>query len=140
VVTLYGSIDLSGDYLQCLSVFDQGTNRNCEQYFQFRHSFRASPAAYGLGGLGGRGPHWNLRSISVGSTERASFGTAGKFLGLKGHGARSRPASRHAVHEATAAMDPFLANLGRITNSIMGQYRPRTNRASSIGVEHDDLV
>src|SRR6266404_7489278 len=120
VVTLYGSIDLSGDIFNP-SVFDQGTKLGiASNISSFGIRVRHNLAPYGLDGMAVVAQLESQVDIAAAPTERASFGTRDSFLGVEGPwGAVKAGKSDTPYKKATAAMDPFTRTLGDY-NSIMG--------------------
>src|ERR1700730_4008088 len=119
-VTLYGSIDVSGDIFNP-SVFDQGTKLGVSSNissFRIRVTHNLSP--YGWDGWAVLAQLESQVDIAAAPTERASFGTRDSFLGLEGPwGSVKAGQSGTPYKKATAAMDPFSRTLGDY-NSIMG--------------------
>jgi predicted porin len=120
VVTLYGSIDVSGDIFNP-SVFDQGTKLGISSNISsFGIRVRHNLAPYGWEGWAVVAQLESQVDIAAAPTERASFGTRDSFLGLEGPwGALKAGKSDTPYKKATAAMDPFSRTLGDY-NSIMG--------------------
>ena len=119
-VTLYGSIDVSGDIFNP-SVFDQGTKLGiASNISSFGIRVRHNLAPYGWGGLAVVAQLESQVDIASAPTERASFGTRDSFLGLETPwGSIKAGKSDTPYKKATAAMDPFSRTLGDY-NSIMG--------------------
>jgi predicted porin len=120
VVTLYGSIDVSGDIFNP-SVFDQGTKLGiASNISSFGIRVRHNLAPYGWDGMAAVAQLESQVDIASQPTERAAFGTRDSFLGLEGPwGAIKAGKSDTPYKKATAAMDPFTRTLGDY-NSIMG--------------------
>jgi predicted porin len=119
-VTLYGSIDVSGDIFNP-SVFDQGTKFGiASNISSFGVRVRHNLAPYGWDGMAVVAQLESQVDISAAPTERAAFGTRDSFLGLEGPwGAIKAGKSDTPYKKSTAAMDPFSRTLGDY-NSIMG--------------------
>jgi hypothetical protein len=119
-VTLYGSIDVSGDIFNP-SVFDQGTKLGVSSNISsFGIRVRHNLAPYGWDGWAVLAQLESQVDIAAAPTERASFGTRDSFLGVEGPwGAVKAGKSDTPYKKATAAMDPFTRTLGDY-NSIMG--------------------
>ena len=119
-VTLYGSIDVSGDVFNP-SVFDQGTKLGiASNISSFGVRVRHNLAPYGWGGWAVVAQLESQVDIASAPTERASFGTRDSFLGLEGPwGAIKAGKSDTPYKKATSSMDPFSRTLGDY-NSIMG--------------------
>ena len=119
-VTLYGSIDVSGDIFNP-SVFDQGTKLGiASNISSFGIRVRHNLAPYGWDGMAVVAQLESQVDIAAAPTERAAFGTRDSFLGLEGPwGAIKAGKSDTPYKKATAAMDPFSRTLGDY-NSIMG--------------------
>ena len=119
-VTLYGSIDVSGDIFNP-SVFDQGTKLGiASNISSFGVRVRHNLAPYGWDGMAVVAQLESQVDISSAPTERASFGTRDSFLGMEGPwGAVKAGKSDTPYKKSTAAMDPFSRTLGDY-NSIMG--------------------
>jgi predicted porin len=119
-VTLYGSIDVSGDIFNP-SVFDQGTKFGISSNISsFGIRVRHNLAPYGWDGWAVVAQLESQVDIAAAPTERASFGTRDSYLGLEGPwGAIKAGKSDTPYKKATAAMDPFSRTLGDY-NSIMG--------------------
>ena len=120
VVTLYGSIDLSGDIFNP-SVFDQGTKLGiASNISSFGVRVRHNLAPYGWDGMAVVAQLESQVDFASAPTERASFGTRDSFLGVEGPwGAVKAGKSDTPYKKSTAAMDPFSRTLGDY-NSIMG--------------------
>src|ERR1700730_14205696 len=120
VVTLYGSIDVSGDIFNP-SVFDQGTKLGiASNISSFGIRVRHNLAPYGWDGWAAVAQLESQVDIASQPTERAAFGTRDSFLGLEGAwGAIKAGKSDTPYKKSTAAMDPFTRTLGDY-NSIMG--------------------
>jgi predicted porin len=120
MVTLYGSIDVSGDIFNP-SVFDQGTKLGVSSNISsFGIRVRHNLAPYGLDGMAVVAQLESQVDIAAAPTERASFGTRDSFLGIEGPwGAIKAGKSDTPYKKSTAAMDPFSRTLGDY-NSIMG--------------------
>jgi predicted porin len=120
VVTLYGSVDVSGDIFNP-SVFDQGTKLGISSNtssFGVRVRHNLSP--YGWDGMAVVAQLESQVDIASAPTERASFGTRDSFLGIEGPwGAIKAGKTDTPYKKSTAAMDPFSRTLGDY-NSIMG--------------------
>lgn len=119
-VTLYGSIDVSGDIFNP-SVFDQGTKFGISSNISsFGIRVRHNLAPYGWDGMAVVAQLESQVDIAAAPTERASFGTRDSFLGLEGPwGAIKAGKSDTPYKKSTASMDPFSRTLGDY-NSIMG--------------------
>jgi predicted porin len=119
-VTLYGSIDVSGDVFNP-SVFDQGTKLGISSNISsFGIRVRHNLAPYGWDGWAAVAQLESQVDIAAAPTERASFGTRDSFLGLEGPwGSIKAGKSDTPYKKATAAFDPFSRTLGDY-NSIMG--------------------
>jgi len=119
-VTLYGSIDLSGDVFNP-SVFDQGTKFGiASNISSFGVRIRHNLAPYGWDGMAVVAQLESQVDFASAPTERAAFGTRDSFLGLEGPwGAIKAGKSDTPYKKSTAAMDPFSRTLGDY-NSIMG--------------------
>jgi predicted porin len=120
VVTLYGSIDVSGDIFNP-SVFDQGTKWGiASNISSFGIRVRHNLAPYGWDGMAVVAQLESQVDIASFPTERAALGTRDSFLGLEGPwGAIKAGKSDTPYKKSTAAMDPFTRTLGDY-NSIMG--------------------
>jgi predicted porin len=119
-VTLYGSIDVSGDIFNP-SVFDQGTKLGiASNISSFGVRVRHNLSPYGWDGWAVVAQLESQVDIASAPTERASLGTRDSFLGLEGPwGALKAGKSDTPYKKSTAAMDPFTRTLGDY-NSIMG--------------------
>jgi predicted porin len=119
-VTLYGSIDVSGDIFNP-SVFDQGTKLGiASNISSFGIRVRHNLAPYGWDGWAVVAQLESQVDIASAPTERAALGTRDSFLGLEGPwGAVKAGKSDTPYKKSTAAMDPFSRTLGDY-NSIMG--------------------
>ena len=119
-VTLYGSIDVSGDIFNP-SVFDQGTKFGISSNISsFGIRVRHNLAPYGWDGMAVVAQLESQVDIAAAPTERASLGTRDSFLGLESPwGSIKAGKSDTPYKKATAAMDPFSRTLGDY-NSIMG--------------------
>jgi predicted porin len=119
-VTLYGSIDVSGDVFNP-SVFDQGTKLGISSNISsFGIRVRHNLAPYGWDGMAVVAQLESQVDIAAAPTERAAFGTRDSFLGLESPwGSVKAGKSDTPYKKATAAMDPFSRTLGDY-NSIMG--------------------
>src|SRR6202048_3168699 len=119
-VTLYGSIDVSGDIFNP-SVFDQGTKFGiASNISSFGIRVRHNLAPYGSDGMAVVAQLESQVDIAAAPTERAAFGTRDSYLGLEGPwGAVKAGKTDTPYKKATAAMDPFSRTLGDY-NSIMG--------------------
>src|SRR6202030_3476746 len=119
-VTLYGSIDLSGDIFNP-SVFDQGTKLGvASNISSFGVRVRHNLAPYGWEGWAAVAQLESQVDFASAPTEKAALGTRDSYLGLEGPwGAIKAGKSDTPYKKATAAMDPFTRTLGDY-NSIMG--------------------
>ena len=119
-VTLYGSIDLSGDVFNP-SVFDQGTKFGvASNISSFGIRVRHNLAPYGWEGMAVVAQLESQVDIASAPTERAALGTRDSFLGLESPwGSIKAGKSDTPYKKSTAAMDPFTRTLGDY-NSIMG--------------------
>src|SRR6266851_5131924 len=119
-VTLYGSIDVSGDIFNP-SVFDQGTKFGiASNISSFGVRVRHNLAPYGWDGMAVVAQLESQVDIAAAPHERAAFGTRDSFLGVEGPwGAVKAGKSDTPYKKSTAAMDPFSRTLGDY-NSIMG--------------------
>jgi hypothetical protein len=119
-VTLYGSIDLSGDIFNP-SVYDQGTKLGvASNTSSFGIRVRHNLAPYGWEGMAVVAQLESQVDIAAAPTERAAFGTRDSFLGMEGPwGAIKAGKTDTPYKKSTAAMDPFSRTLGDY-NSIMG--------------------
>jgi predicted porin len=119
-VTLYGSIDVSGDVFNP-SVFDQGTKFGiASNISSFGIRVRHNLAPYGWEGMAVVAQLESQVDIASAPTERASFGTRDSFLGVESPWGSIKAGKTDTPYKkATAAMDPFSRTLGDY-NSIMG--------------------
>jgi len=119
-VTLYGSVDVSGDIFNP-SVFDQGTKLGISSNISsFGIRVRHNLAPYGWDGMAVVAQLESQVDIAAAPTERAAFGTRDSFVGLESPwGSIKAGKSDTPYKKATAAMDPFTRTLGDY-NSIMG--------------------
>jgi predicted porin len=119
-VTLYGSIDVSGDIFNP-SVFDQGTKLGiASNISSFGIRVRHNLAPYGWDGMAVVAQLESQVDIASFPTERAAFGTRDSFLGLESPwGSIKAGKSDTPYKKSTNAMDPFSRTLGDY-NSIMG--------------------
>jgi predicted porin len=119
-VTLYGSIDVSGDIFNP-SVFDQGTKFGISSNISsFGIRVRHNLAPYGWDGMAVVAQLESQVDIAAAPTERASLGTRDSFLGLESPWGSIKAGKTDTPYKkATAAMDPFSRTLGDY-NSIMG--------------------
>ena len=119
-VTLYGSIDVSGDIFNP-SVFDQGTKLGiASNISSFGVRVRHNLAPYGWDGMAVVAQLESQVDIAAAPNERAAFGTRDSFLGMESPwGSIKAGKSDTPYKKATAAMDPFTRTLGDY-NSIMG--------------------
>jgi predicted porin len=119
-VTLYGSIDVSGDIFNP-SVFDQGTKLGISSNISsFGVRVRHNLSPYGFGGWAVLAQLESQVDIAAAPTERAAFGTRDSYLGLEGPwGALKAGKSDTPYKKATAAYDPFTRTVADY-NSIMG--------------------
>src|SRR3984957_9633837 len=119
-VTLYGSIDVSGDIFNP-SVFDQGTKLGiASNISSFGIRIRHNLAPYGWEGMAVVAQLESQVDIASAPTEKAALGTRDSFVGLETPwGAIKAGKSDTPYKKATAAMDPFSRTLGDY-NSIMG--------------------
>jgi predicted porin len=119
-VTLYGSIDLSGDVFHS-NVFDQGTKLGiASNISSFGIRVRHNLAPYGWDGMAVVAQLESQVDIAAAPTERAAFGTRDSFLGLETPwGSLKAGKSDTPYKKSTNAMDPFSRTLGDY-NSIMG--------------------
>jgi predicted porin len=119
-VTLYGSIDLSGDVFNP-SVYDQGTKFGvASNISSFGIRVRHNLAPYGWDGMAVVAQIESQVDFASAPTERAAFGTRDSFVGMEGPwGAIKAGKSDTPYKKSTAAMDPFTRTLGDY-NSIMG--------------------
>ncbi|WP_092510420.1 porin [Afipia sp. GAS231] len=119
-VTLYGSVDVSGDIFNP-SVYDQGTKLGISSNTSsFGIRVRHNLAPYGWEGMSVVAQLESQVDIASAPTERAAFGTRDSFLGVEGAwGAIKAGKTDTPYKKATASMDPFSRTLGDY-NSIMG--------------------
>ena len=119
-VTLYGSIDISGDIWNP-SVFDQGTKLGiASNISSFGVRVRHNLAPYGFGGWAVVAQLESQVDFASAPTERASLGTRDSFLGLEGPwGSIKAGKSDTPYKRATNAWDPFSRTVADY-NSIMG--------------------
>ena len=119
-VTLYGSIDVSGDIFNP-SVFDQGTKFGiASNISSFGVRVRHNLAPYGWEGMAVVAQLESQVDFASAPNERAAFGTRDSFLGVEGPwGAVKAGKTDTPYKKATSAMDPFSRTLGDY-NSIMG--------------------
>jgi predicted porin len=119
-VTLYGSVDVSGDIFNP-SVFDQGTKLGiASNISSFGIRVRHNLAPYGWDGMAVVAQLESQVDIAAAPNERAAFGTRDSFVGLESPwGSIKAGKSDTPYKKATAAMDPFTRTLGDY-NSIMG--------------------
>jgi hypothetical protein len=112
-VTLYGSIDVSGDIFNP-SVFDQGTKLGiASNISSFGVRVRHNLAPYGWDGMAVVAQLESQVDIASQPTERASFGTRDSFLGMESPwGSIKAGKSDTPYKKSTAAMDPFTRTLG----------------------------
>jgi predicted porin len=119
-VTLYGSIDVSGDVFNP-SVYDQGTKWGvASNISSFGIRVRHNLAPYGWDGMAVVAQIESQVDIASFPTERAAFGTRDSYLGVEGPwGAVKAGKTDTPYKRSTSAMDPFTRTLGDY-NSIMG--------------------
>ena len=119
-VTLYGSLDVSGDIFNP-SVFDQGTKLGiASNISSFGIRVRHNLAPYGWDGLAVVAQLESQVDIASYPTERAALGTRDSFVGMESPwGSIKAGKSDTPYKKATAVMDPFTRTLGDY-NSIMG--------------------
>ena len=119
-VTLYGSLDVSGDIFNP-SVFDQGTKLGiASNISSFGIRVRHNLAPYGWDGMAVVAQLESQVDIASYPTERAALGTRDSFVGMESPwGSIKAGKSDTPYKKATAAMDPFTRTLGDY-NSIMG--------------------
>src|SRR6185437_7900885 len=119
-VTLYGSIDLSGDIFHS-NVFDQGTKLGiASNISSFGIRVRHNLAPYGWDGMAVVAQLESQVDVAAAPTERAAFGTRNSFLGLETPWGSIKAGKTDTPYKAsTNAMDPFSRTLGDY-NSIMG--------------------
>src|SRR5215470_17728807 len=106
-VTLYGSIDISGDIFNP-SVFDQGTKLGiASNISSFGVRVRHNLAPYGYDGWAVVAQLESQVDFASQPTERAAFGTRDSFLGVEGPwGSIKAGKSDTPYKKSTAAMDP----------------------------------
>ena len=119
-VTLYGSIDVSGDIFNP-SVYDQGTKWGiASNISSFGIRVRHNLAPYGWDGMAVVAQLESQVDIAAAPNERAAFGTRDSFLGMESPWGSIKAGKTDTPYKkATAAMDPFSRTLGDY-NSIMG--------------------
>ncbi len=119
-VTLYGSIDVSGDLFNN-SVFDQGTKWGiASNISSFGVRVRHNLAPYGWDGMAVVAQLESQVDIAAAPNERAAFGTRDSYLGLEGPwGSIKAGKSDTPYKKATNAWDPFSRTVADY-NSIMG--------------------
>jgi predicted porin len=119
-VTLYGSIDVSGDIFNP-SVYDQGTKLGiASNISSFGVRVRHNLAPYGWDGMAVVAQLESQVDFASAPTERAAFGTRDSFLGMEGPWGSIKAGKTDTPYKkSTAAMDPFSRTLGDY-NSIMG--------------------
>jgi len=119
-VTLYGSIDLSGDIFNP-SVYDQGTKLGiASNISSFGVRVRHNLAPYGWEGMAVVAQLESQVDIASAPTERAALGTRDSFLGVESPWGSIKAGKTDTPYKkSTAAMDPFSRTLGDY-NSIMG--------------------
>jgi predicted porin len=119
-VTIYGSIDLSGDVFNP-SVFDQGTKFGiASNISSFGVRVRHNLAPYGWDGMAVVAQLESQVDVSAAPNERAAFGTRDSYLGLEGPwGAIKAGKSDTPYKKSTNAWDPFSRTVADY-NSIMG--------------------
>lgn len=119
-VTLYGSIDLSGDVFNP-SVFDQGTKFGvASNISSFGVRVRHNLAPYGWDGMAVVAQIESQVDFASAPTERAAFGTRDSYLGMEGPwGAIKAGKTDTPYKKATNPWDPFSRTIGDY-NSIMG--------------------
>src|SRR6202048_4249542 len=119
-VTLYGSIDVSGDIFNP-SVFDQGTKLGiASNISSFGIRVRHNLAPYGFDGMSVVAQLESQVDFASAPTERAAFGTRDSFVGMEGPWGSIKAGKTDTPYKkSTAAMDPFTRTLGDY-NSIMG--------------------
>ncbi|WP_083632700.1 porin [Bradyrhizobium sp. NAS96.2] len=119
-VTLYGHVDLSGDFFNA-GVFDQGNKFGVSSnltYFGVRARHNLEP--YGFAGWAAVAQFESLVEVAATPTERAALGTRDSFIGMETPwGAIKAGKSDTPYKKSTAKFDPFSATLGDY-NSIMG--------------------
>ena len=114
-VTLYGSIDVSGDIFNP-SVFDQGTKLGiASNISSFGVRVRHNLAPYGWDGMAVVAQLESQVDIAAAPNERAAFGTRDSFLGVEGPwGADQGRQVRYAVQESHRRDGSVLANPRRL--------------------------
>jgi predicted porin len=119
-VTLYGSIDVSGDIFNP-SVYDQGTKLGiASNISSFGIRVRHNLAPYGWEGMAVVAQLESQVDIAAAPNERAAFGTRDSFVGMEGPWGSIKAGKTDTPYKkSTAAMDPFSRTLGDY-NSIMG--------------------
>jgi predicted porin len=119
-VTVYGSIDVSGDVFNN-SVFDQGTKLGiASNISSFGVRVRHNLSPYGWDGWAAVAQLESQVDIAAAPNERAAFGTRDSYLGLEGPwGAIKAGKSDTPYKRATNAWDPFSRTVADY-NSIMG--------------------
>src|SRR5450759_3084919 len=119
-VTLYGSIDVSGDVFNP-SVYDQGTKLGiASNISSFGVRVRHNLAPYGWDGMAVVAQIESQVDIAAAPNERAAFGTRDSFLGMESPWGSIKAGKTDTPYKtATASMDPFSRTLGDY-NSIMG--------------------
>ncbi len=119
-VTLYGSIDISGDVFNP-SVYDQGTKFGvASNISSFGIRVRHNLAPYGWDGMAVVAQIESQVDFASAPTERAAFGTRDSFVGMEGPWGSIKAGKTDTPYKkSTAAMDPFTRTLGDY-NSIMG--------------------
>ncbi len=119
-VTLYGSIDVSGDLFNN-SVFDQGTKFGiASNISSFGIRVRHNLAPYGWDGMAVVAQLESQVDIAAAPNERAAFGTRDSFLGLEGPWGSIKAGKTDTPYKkATNAWDPFSRTVADY-NSIMG--------------------
>jgi predicted porin len=119
-VTLYGHVDLSGDFFNA-GVFDQGNKFGVASnltYFGVRARHNLEP--YGFAGWAAVAQFESLVEVAATPTERAAFGTRDSFIGMETPwGAIKAGKADTPYKKSTAKFDPFSATLADY-NSIMG--------------------
>jgi predicted porin len=119
-VTLYGSIDVSGDVFNP-SVFDQGTKLGiASNISSFGIRVRHNLAPYGWDGMAVVAQLESQVDIAAFPTERAAFGTRDSYLGMESPwGSLKAGKSDTPYKKATNPWDPFSRTIADY-NSIMG--------------------
>ena len=119
-VTLYGSIDVSGDVFNP-SVYDQGTKLGiASNISSFGIRVRHNLSPYGWDGMAVVAQLESQVDIAAAPNERAAFGTRDSFVGMEGPWGSIKAGKTDTPYKkSTAAMDPFSRTLGDY-NSIMG--------------------